>query len=55
MNAENTVILLEARVEELQKKVNDLIAENTRLRESLLNSLSRDSLMLSEAYGGPTQ
>jgi hypothetical protein len=39
MSAENRAILLEARVEELQTKVNQLTADNTLLRESLLATL----------------
>jgi hypothetical protein len=39
MNSENTVIMQDARIEELQKRVNELVTENAELKKTIQDAI----------------
>ncbi len=39
MNSENTVIMQDARIEELQKRVNELVTENAELKKTIKDAI----------------
>ncbi len=39
MNSENTIVMQDARIEELQKRVNELVTENAALKKTIQDAI----------------